>query len=98
VEAERFLRRLLGGPLTFGSAVEAIRQGEGLTQTQLAARLGVTKSHLCDIERGRKLVSPERAARFAKVLGYSPEQFVQMVLQEALDRAGLRYKVKLRAA
>ena len=33
-------------------------------------------SSLCDIEKGRKVVSPERAARFAKFLGRSQQQFL----------------------
>ena len=33
--------------------------------------LGVSRSHICDIEKGRKVVSPERAAKWANVLGYS---------------------------
>ena len=63
-----------------------------------AATLGVSKSHLCDIEKGRKLVSPERAARFAKLLGYSSDHFVRLALQDAVDKAGLRYKVQVTAA
>jgi transcriptional regulator with XRE-family HTH domain len=40
-------------------------------QPELAKKLGISKSHLNDIEKGRKAVSPERAARFAKILGYA---------------------------
>jgi len=32
------------------------------------------------------------------VLGYSEKQFVQLALQDALERAGLGYKVKIEAA
>ena len=32
--------------------------------------LGVSRSHLCDVEKGRKVVSPERAAAWAKLLGF----------------------------
>jgi hypothetical protein len=51
--------------------------------------LGISKSHLCDIEKGRKLVSPERAARFAEILGYLPATFVRLALQDIVDRAEL---------
>jgi plasmid maintenance system antidote protein VapI len=53
---------------------------------------------LCDIEKGRKVVSPERAARFAKILGRSAEQFVRLSLQELVDEAGLKMKVNVDAA
>jgi hypothetical protein len=34
----------------------------------------------------------------ARVLGYSERQFVQLALQDAMERAGLDYKVKIEAA
>lgn len=98
VDAVTFVHRLLGGPPGFGDLIEAIREGEGMSQTEFAALLGVSKSHLCDIEKGRKAVSPERAARFAELLGYSTENFVRLSLQDAIDRAGLRYTVQVKAA
>jgi plasmid maintenance system antidote protein VapI len=58
----------------------------------------VSKAHLCDIEKGRKVVSPERAARFAELLGYSADQFVRLALQDVVDRAGLHYTVQVTAA
>ena len=98
VDARKFIADLVGGPITLGALIEAIRQGEDMTQAELAAKLGITKSHLSDIERGRKAVSLERASRFAELLGYSSEQFVRLSLQDALDRAGLHYKVEVTAA
>ena len=48
-------------------------------QTERAVRLGVSRSHLCDLEKGRKSVSPARAAAFAAIPGYSEKQFVRLV-------------------
>ena len=98
VDALPFIERLVGVPITLGALIEAIRQGEELSQSALAAQLGISKSHLCDIEKGRKLVSPARAARFAELLGYSSAQFVRLALQDSVDRAGLRYTVRVTAA
>jgi transcriptional regulator with XRE-family HTH domain len=95
VDASPFIEQLVGGPLTLGALIEAIRQGEAETQTEFASRLGISKSHLCDIEKERKLVSPERAARFAELLGYAPEQFVRLALQDTVSRAGLHYTVQV---
>ncbi|MBI4816563.1 MAG: helix-turn-helix transcriptional regulator [Deltaproteobacteria bacterium] len=92
-----FIERLVGR-ISLAALLESIRLGEEMTQREFAAKLGVSKSHLCDIEKGRKLVSPERAARFAKELGYSSDQFVRLALQDAIDRAGLRYTVQVTAA
>lgn len=95
VDALPLIEQLLGGPLTLGALIEAIRQGEEATQAEFAARLGISRSHLCDIEKERKLVSPERAARWAELLGYSPEQFVRLALQDTVRRAGLTYVVRV---
>jgi len=95
IDALPFIEKLVGGPITLGALIEAIRQGEEVTQIEFARRLGISRSHLCDIEKERKLVSPERAARFAELLGYSPEQFVRLALQDTVSRAGLRYTVQL---
>ena len=54
----------------------AIREGEEESQVAFAERLGISRSHLCDIEKDRKPVSPARAAEFARILGYSKVQFV----------------------
>jgi transcriptional regulator with XRE-family HTH domain len=93
-----YLERIAGRPLTLGGLIESIRLGEEVSQTAFARKLGVSPSHLCDIEKGRKIVSPERAARFAKILGRSPEQFVRLSLQELVDEAGLKMRVNIDAA
>lgn len=92
------LEQISGGPLSLGKAVESVRKSEDLSQDECARRLGVSKSHLCDVEKGRKAVSPERAAKWAHVLGYPESVFVRLAIQAELDAAGLRYKVEIEAA
>src|SRR5437867_3770665 len=94
-ETMKFLEETAGRPLTLGGLLESMRLGKDLSQISFAKKLGVSPSHLCDIEKGRKVVSPERAARFAKILGRSPEQFVRLSLQELVDEAGLKMKVEV---
>ena len=94
----KYLERLAGRPLTLGGLIESIRLGEEVSQTAFARKLGISASHLCDIEKGRKVVRPARAARFAKILGRSPEQFVRLSLQELVDEAGLKMRVNVDAA
>jgi transcriptional regulator with XRE-family HTH domain len=91
-------RKLLGGPLTFGMALASIRRIAELTQPQLARKLKISKQHVCDLEKGRKLVSTEKAARFAKILGHPEETLVKLALQDQVRKAGLKYNVELRAA
>jgi hypothetical protein len=56
------------------------------------------KISLCDIEKGRKAVSIERAVMFAEILGDSPDLFVELALQTQIEKAGLDYKVTIEAA
>ena len=66
-KAVRFLEELTGGPLTFGNLIESLRLCEESTQAAFAKKLKISRSHLNDIEKGQKAVSPARASRFAKV-------------------------------
>jgi transcriptional regulator with XRE-family HTH domain len=92
----RRLEKMAGGSLTLGMAIRSTRLGEEMTQAGFARMLGVTPSYLCDLEKDRKAVSPARAARFARKLGYSERQYVRLALQDALRRAGLSYTVEIR--
>ena len=74
----RYLERVTGRPLTLGGLIESIRLGEDISQTAFARKLGISPSHLCDIEKGLKVVSPEGAARFGKILLRSAEDLVRM--------------------
>lgn len=91
------LESLAGGPLTLAMLIRAIREGEDWSLTDMADRLGVTRSHVAAIERG-KPVTPETAVRYARALEYSEVQFVRLALQDEIQRAGLHYRVELTAA
>jgi transcriptional regulator with XRE-family HTH domain len=97
VDAEEYLEKL-SGPLTLGRVIRATREGEEMSQQDFAAKLGLSKSHLCDIEKGRKVVSPERAAHFAQALGYPVRLYVQLALQDQLRRGRLAFEVQLQAS
>lgn len=95
---EAALERILGGPLTLGMALEALRKGDEQTQAEFARRLGLTAQKLCDLEKGRRAVSPERAAEFARKLGHPIEVFVRLSLQDQVTHGGLKLRVKVEAA
>jgi transcriptional regulator with XRE-family HTH domain len=89
------IEKLTGAKLTLGKLLWAIRQSEELSQVDFAHRLKITKQHLCDIEHGRKSISPKLAADYAERLGYSKEQFIRLALQDLIDRDGFSFKVEL---
>ena len=97
-DAMKFLDGLAGGPLTFGSLIETIRETDDYTLASMSKKLGVSRANLCDIQKGRKGVSLERAAKWARLLGYPESQFVALALQAEIDAAGLKYSVALNAA
>lgn len=97
-DAMKFLDRLIGTPMTLGSVLESLRLSEEKTQSAYAKKLGISQTHLSQIETGAKIVSPERAKRFAKILGYSEVTFVQLALQDMFVKAGINLKVTLEAA
>ena len=92
------LDKLIGSEESLGSLLESIREADEISQTAFAKKLKISKQHLCDIEKRRKFVSPERAAKFAKVLGHSERGFVTLALQDLVSQSGLKFKVSVEAA
>lgn len=97
-ETVKFLEKLSGGAVTLGGLIESIRLSEEMSQAQFSKHLKISRSHLNDIEKGNKSVSPERASRFAKLLGHSENRFVELSLQSIIDHAGLNFKVAIEMA
>ena len=94
----KYLENITGAPLSLSELLYAIRLGEEMSQVEFAKNLKISRSHLCDIEKGRKNISVERAVLFAKILKYSEDQFVRLALQDLVNNAGLDYKVDVDAA
>jgi len=76
----------------------SVRRADEIVQADLARRMGMSRARLCDIENARRPVTVERAAQFARVLGYSVNQFVAVAVEDQLRKAGLKVKVRLEAA
>jgi len=94
----QFIEKILGGPLSLGMALEAIRRGEEMSQGTFAKKLGISQQKLCDIEKERRHVSPEKAAQFAKKLGHPITVFVKLALQDQVNSSGLKLEVSVEAA
>jgi transcriptional regulator with XRE-family HTH domain len=92
------LESIAGKRLTLGSLIKSIRLGEEMNQETFASLLGISKQYLCDIEKGRRIVGPKLAAKYAKILGYSENQFIRLCLQDILERDGFHKTVFIEAA
>ncbi len=55
----------------FGRTLRKLRNRRGLTQVQLAERLGLDRSYLADIERGKRNVSIVNLEIIARGFGLS---------------------------
>lgn len=89
------IEKITGTKLTLGKLIWAIRQADEISQVDFAGQLKITRQHLCDIEHGRKSVSPKLAAKYAEILGYSKEQFIRLALQDLVDREELNVQVEI---
>ena len=96
--ARKHLEKLTGAPLTLGGMSNATRLSEGVSLETFARQLGVSRAYLCDVEKGRRAVSVERAAAWARKLGYLQAQYVALALQAEVTAAGLKLRVSVEAA
>jgi len=97
-KAMKFLDKAIGSPMTFGSNIEAIRLADSISQVAFAKKLGISQAHLSQIEKGIKSVSPERAKKFAQILGYSEVTFVELALRDQFKKSGIKMIIHLEAA
>lgn len=89
-------RRL--GALTVGEFIHVWRTTEEMTLKEFGRLVGLSIANLCDIEKGRKGVSPEKAEQIAQAIGVPPELLIRLSIEEGLKAAGLKYRVEVRRA
>lgn len=69
---------------TLRAALVAARKGAGLTQVEMAARLGVGQSYVSKLERGDSYVELFAFVDWCKACGQPPSK----LLDELIERAG----------
>ena len=89
------IEKITNTKLTLGKLIWSIRRCAEISQSEFAKLLGISSSHLCDIEHDRKTVSAELAKKYAEILGYGEKQFVRLALQATLDKAGIDFDIEL---
>lgn len=67
---------------TMPNIIKRMRQARNMSQGELAKRLGVCSSYLCEIETGRKFASLKMLCKLSQVFGCE----VQELLDEQIDR------------
>ena len=91
-KASDALREILGH-VSFGEMLYSYRISWDYSQVEFAQMLHISKQDLCNIEKGRKTISVERAKIFAEYLKMSPLVFVKYVLEDQLHAAGISGEV-----
>lgn len=81
IKAKEAIRKE-SGHISFGEMLHSFRQAQELTQVDMADTLSISKQELCNIEKGRKLVSDERAVKFANALKVPAKTFTRYALQD----------------
>ena len=83
------------GLIRFSELLVSSREIEGVTQVAMSKKLGISPQRLCDFEKGRRLPSPKLAEKMSKRLGYHPAVWVQILLQDQLERENVNLKVSV---
>lgn len=60
----------MGDATTLGEKIKAFRKARGLTQEQLAEKIGIDNKHLSRIEKGRHLPTYNITKKLAEVLNF----------------------------
>lgn len=84
------------GRLSLGSMLKAWREAEGTSQTAFSKKLGLSVQNLNDIEKGRRIPSPSRAAKIAKKLDLPEEALIKLALRDVLHKDGYKFDVILK--
>ena len=96
-EANQFFERS-HGPFSFATFMLGIRTTLNLSQVEMAKKLGLSKAALCEIEKGRTLVGPQSASRYAKKAGFSEAVALEACFQDQLRKAKIRKRVRIEDA
>ncbi len=73
----------------FGQRLKALRKEKGLTQIQLARRVGVTKSVVSAYETSSRYPSYDILINFASIFGVSTDYLLGVTKKRTIDISGL---------
>lgn len=79
-----------------GSRIAAVRKARGLTQAQLAERIGIIQSLISDYESGRRRLYAEMLIRIAQVLRVSVDELLGLKAARVNGESPVSLKVSRR--
>lgn len=75
--------------MDFGTKIKELRKQNGLTQQQLASRIGVTKSVISFYELKERAPSPDTLVKLAQVFHVSTDYLLDVQKSRTVDVSGL---------
>lgn len=85
----------VNGPFSFATYMLGIRTTLDLSQVEMAKKMGISKSALCEIEKGRTLVSAETAVRYARKAEFSETAALEACFQDQLKKAKIKKRIRI---
>lgn len=76
--------------LVLGRALQALRDGAGLTQDEMALRLGIHSTYVSQVERGRRGVRWHTVLRFLDAAGADLYQLADAMAEVEKQERALR--------
>ncbi|MFZ6016826.1 MAG: helix-turn-helix domain-containing protein [Nitrospirota bacterium] len=77
--------------MRFGQRIRKLRMEGGISQQELAKRLGYkTNSYISDVERGNFIPSEGKLKEIAKALGVSFSKIKDFLLESKLEEMGIK--------
>ena len=80
------------------AALKRLRHQAGLTQEELAGRVGIARTNYVNLENGRRHLGPEWLERFAIALGVDKRELLEIKKPTLGDLRGLAHKTQQQAA
>ena len=81
--------------VNFGNTLKELRQKAGMTQKDLASKVGVTKSVISYYELSERSPSPEMLIKLAAVFHVSTDFLLGFQKQDTIDLSGLNAEDKM---
>ena len=72
--------------LQFGKIVKCLRSGRGMSQEDLANRVGLTRTSITNIEAGRQRILLDDVCVFARALSISSREMAGYVFGEGVTK------------
>ena len=80
--------------MSVGKRIRAAREAAGMTQAEVAKRLGVSESSIRLYELGKRPPNDEMLGRIAEAVGVDPQAFVEIEIDSVRDVLEILFRLE----